>query len=615
MVDGGAVGRDVAVTGRPDSRRDSAARGQNTGMESLLTWVRRGAADARPDDALLAAFLSDHDERAFAEVVRRYGPVVWGVCRRLLPDPADAEDAFQAAFLVLVRRGYRPTAPLGPWLHRVAVLTARGVRRRNARRLARTFPFPADLPARSDPPPLELDGMLLRLPEKYRAAVVLCCLEGMTEQEAAGRLGCPVGTLSARLSRGLARLRTWAGVDPRAVLVAGTAGAVPAATVAAAVRTATAVRVASEAVGTVPAAVSSLAEGVIRMARFKVGARVAVLAAAVVSVGLVASGQPQDRPAAPPAAAKADPKAAPPVPTVPPIGERGGKDVVGPREAGEADWKEGFRAAYRLPPGKAIGFVKGDPFPAVRAAYMKVAHPTFDTGPATFLHTFSTDGRRLVGWGGDGEYGREAVRNPLTGMVEQRLRGRPLWLILQRLGMRPAPLFEGNPDVLGVELHADTVVREGATLQDLARDLPQALGEKFEVAVAATARLKERPVAVVRGKFAPPADREAMIDLATGPLNDAPPTSVHTHNTFFRDGLFDTLTAALGGPVVDETDADSWGQRLKGYRYVRRAAGDNRPGDLSADRAAVLGHVAAQTGLTVTTETRRVWVLSVTGSE
>jgi hypothetical protein len=300
---------------------------------------------------------------------------------------------------------------------------------------------------------------------------------------------------------------------------------------------------------------------------------------------------------------------------VPRIGERGGKDVIGPREAGEADWKEGFRAAYRLPPGKAIGFVTGDPFPAARKGYMAAAHPTFAPEQPAVLHTFATDGRRLVGWGSDGAYGREAVRNPVTGAVEQRLRGRPLWLILQRLGMRPVPLFEGDPDLLAVELHADAVVREGATLQDLARDLPGALGEKFEVAAAATARLKERPVAVVRGKFAPPADREAMIDLAAGPLDTAPRGSVHTHTTFFRDGLFDALTVALGGPVVDETDADSWGQRLKGYRYVRRAAGDNRPGDLASDRAAVLGHVAAQTGLTVTTETRRVWVLSVTRAE
>lgn len=590
-------------------------------MESLLTWIRYGAPDGRPDDALLAAFLANHDERAFAEVVRRHGPVVWRACRRMLPDPADAEDAFQAAFLVLVRRGYRTPVPLGPWLHNVAVLTARGVRRRNARRLARARPLPDDLPAAPTPEPVELDGLLLRLPEKYRAAVVLCCLEGLTEREAAEQVGCPVGTLSARLSRGLARLRAWTGADPRAILAAAVAGAVPAATAAAAVRTAMVVQLAVAA-GAVPDTVSSLAEGVVRMFRLKTAAQVAGLAAAAVSVGLVALAgtPPPTQPANPPVARTvgpqpAPPQPAPPQPVVVAIGEREGPDVVEPPEAGEADWKAGFRAAYQFPKGKAIGFVKGDPFPDARKAYMTAAHPTFVTDGPAYLHTFVTDGHRLVGWGSNGTYGREPVRNPRTGKIEQRLRGRPLWLVLQRLGMEPVPVFDGDPDLLGTELHADTVVREGATLEDLARDLPGVLKEKFGVAVSAVARLEERPVSVVRGKFAPAANREAMLDIAASPLRAVPPGDVHTSITFFRHELFDSLTAALGGPVLDDTDADSWGEQLKGFRYVRRAAGDSRPKDLSADRESVLKHLAAQTGLTVTTEKRKVWVLSVKKAE
>src|SRR5438874_12676105 len=104
-------------------------------MTRLAATLRRlSAADDRPDGDLLAAFLADRDEPAFAELVRRHGPLVWGACRRLLPDPADAEDAFQAAFLVLVRRANRLTgeAAVGPWLYRVAAWTARNLRRRNA---------------------------------------------------------------------------------------------------------------------------------------------------------------------------------------------------------------------------------------------------------------------------------------------------------------------------------------------------------------------------------------------------------------------------------------------------------------------------------------------------
>src|SRR5437660_829948 len=103
--------------------------------------VRRlpALAEVRTDGELLAAFLAGHDEAAFAELVRRHGPLVWAACRRLLPDLADAEDAFQASFLVLVRRARRLTGEtaLGPWLYRVAVWTARNLRRRNARAFAR----------------------------------------------------------------------------------------------------------------------------------------------------------------------------------------------------------------------------------------------------------------------------------------------------------------------------------------------------------------------------------------------------------------------------------------------------------------------------------------------
>ncbi|WP_010039367.1 RNA polymerase sigma factor [Gemmata obscuriglobus] len=277
-------------------------------MESLLTWIRHRSPDPRSDDALLGAFLSDHDERAFAEVVRRHGPVVWGACHRLLPDPADAEDAFQAAFLVLVRRGRQAPALLGPWLHRVAVLTARGVRRRNARRLARVRPLPTDLPRPPSPAPVDLDGLLLGLPEKYRVAVVLCYLEGRTEQEAAERIGCPVGTLSARLSRALARLRARTGADPRVLLVAAATGAVPAVAEAVAVRTAVS-RIAAGATGAIPNKVSSLAEGVVRMLRLKTAAWVVVAGLVVVAcVGLIvrAASPPQ----APPVARSPDSKAA-----------------------------------------------------------------------------------------------------------------------------------------------------------------------------------------------------------------------------------------------------------------------------------------------------------------
>ena len=224
-------------------------------VASLVRFVT--AAEGRTDGELLAAFRLNRDEPAFAELVRRHGPLVWGACRRILPDHADAEDAFQAAFLVLVRRakGLSQKGTVGPWLYRVAVWTARNLRRKNARRLSRQSPLADSVPVPPTVPDfkLDIDAALLALPERYRAPLVLCHLEGLTRREAAERLGCPEGTLSSLLARGLAKLRTkLAGHE--LVLVA-----VPLLLASSTVRAACAARLA------VGASVTQLMEGVLRM--------------------------------------------------------------------------------------------------------------------------------------------------------------------------------------------------------------------------------------------------------------------------------------------------------------------------------------------------------------
>ncbi len=221
-------------------------------MTPLATLFRRAVADPRADGPLLAAFADRRDEPAFAELVRRHGPLVWGACRRALPDPADAEDAFQATFLVLVRRArsLRGADTVGPWLLKVAALTARNARRKNARRLARAAPLP-DVPD-PRPAPADVDDVLLGLPDRCRAAVLLTLLEGLTHREAADRLGCAEGTVSSLVSRGLARLRARLGAE----VALGVA--VPAGLADAAARSATAVQLAS-------ASASSLAREVLRM--------------------------------------------------------------------------------------------------------------------------------------------------------------------------------------------------------------------------------------------------------------------------------------------------------------------------------------------------------------
>ena len=170
------------------------------------------------DGQLLERFTTGHREAAelaFHSLVERHGPMVLRVCRRLLDDPNDAEDAFQATFLVLLRRAgaIRDRGSVAAWLHGVA----RGSRRApgssrpaadgssaraSGRRSARN-----DDPDRLDLETL-IDEELARLPEKYRQPVVLCYLEGLTHEGAAARLGWPVGTVRGRLSRARDLLRS-----------------------------------------------------------------------------------------------------------------------------------------------------------------------------------------------------------------------------------------------------------------------------------------------------------------------------------------------------------------------------------------------------------------------
>jgi RNA polymerase sigma factor (sigma-70 family) len=250
-------------------------------MSSLYHYLRRvflaQHCSGLTDGELLEAFVARGDGACFEALVRRHGPMVLGVCRRLLRDCHDAEDAFQAVFLVLVRRAAAvPPEAVGNWLYGVAYRTALNVRRAAARRRARErsedhMPHPMTKPAEdwTELRPL-LDDALTRLPDKYRSAFVLCDLEGLTRAEAARHLGVPEGTVSGRLTtarRMLAERLTRRGLTLSAgalttVLAQGSAiAAVPASLVAATVR-AVETAAAGATAGLVSAEVASLVDGV-----------------------------------------------------------------------------------------------------------------------------------------------------------------------------------------------------------------------------------------------------------------------------------------------------------------------------------------------------------------
>src|SRR6516165_8224025 len=165
--------------------------------------------EALSDGQLLTDYLGRRDEAALAALVHRHGAMVWGVCRRVLRHYHDAEDAFQATFLVLVRKAASIAAPelLANWLYGVAYQTARKARATSATRTARerqVAEMPEPAAVEPDPwPHLQplLDQELSRLPAKYRSVVVLCDLQGKTRKEAARQLACPDGTVAGRLAR------------------------------------------------------------------------------------------------------------------------------------------------------------------------------------------------------------------------------------------------------------------------------------------------------------------------------------------------------------------------------------------------------------------------------
>jgi RNA polymerase sigma factor (sigma-70 family) len=315
-----------------------------------MRQVRAASADRQADARLLKQFVASGDEAAFAALVECYGPMVLGVCRRLLRDRHDAEDAFQATFLLLVRKAgsLRRPALLGNWLYGVAYRTALKARASRARRakegcLAEVATVVPDNLVWRDLRPI-LDDAINELPSRYRVPVVLCYLQGLTQAQAAREIGCPEGTVATRLARARQRLRRrlakhGLGVTAGAVGVGSqTSARLSALLLVSTVRIATAVRVGQtlETAG-VPARVAALTKGVskamfLAKMRFVLGT-VIVLTAIVGGTGVWTYGVLGSEPNAPEAPAVVQPPLVVPPATligvgVPPVAENHGAAAV-----------------------------------------------------------------------------------------------------------------------------------------------------------------------------------------------------------------------------------------------------------------------------------------------
>jgi RNA polymerase sigma factor (sigma-70 family) len=305
-------------------------------IKSLRTAVLRDGA-GMTDGELLEFFVRHRDDAALAALVRRHGQMVWGVCRRILSHHQDAEDAFQATFLVFVRKAaaIQQKQLVANWLHGVAQHTATkaravAVRRSGRERQVLQMPEPAvvDRERWNDLQPL-MDQELSSLPEKYRILLVLCDLEGRTRKEAAQQLGCPEGTVAGRLARArtmLARRLARRGLaisgGALATLLSASAASadVRACVVSATITAASGLAAGQAVTRLVSPSVAALTEGVLKgMLYGKLKAATVLLLSLVtctcmvLAAGQTASKQPQDNPKA----------------------ERSGAERSGPEKSGE----------------------------------------------------------------------------------------------------------------------------------------------------------------------------------------------------------------------------------------------------------------------------------------
>jgi RNA polymerase sigma factor (sigma-70 family) len=270
-------------------------------MQQVRRMVEGQRLREAPDEELLRLFQAGRDEASFRALLRRHGPMVWDVCRTVLRGEADAEDAFQATFLVLARDAgsIRQSASLGGWLYGVAYRTALKARAESDKRRK----YESRVSGRPAPPAEDLTwdeakGVLHeelnRLAERYRTPLVLCYLQGKTQDEAAARLGLSKGTLKRRLEQGRALLRARLvrrGLGPAAALIvsawpASAASAVPATLMASTIKAAS-LAAAGQMVSGVIVAKTALVEGAMQTMlppKIKIAATV-LLALATVGIG------------------------------------------------------------------------------------------------------------------------------------------------------------------------------------------------------------------------------------------------------------------------------------------------------------------------------------------
>ena len=559
---------------------------------------------AIPDSALVEQFVAGGGD-AFAELVRRHGPMVLGVCQRVTGNRHDAEDAFQVTFLVLARkaRNLAGLAGLGGWLYgvarRAALKTRAAAARRQQKELAAARPESAQPPEYSADWFKVIEEELARLPTRYRRALLLCGVCGESRRDAARQLGIPEGTLASRLATARAiladRLRRRGVAVPAGLLATTlTTFMLPASLVEATTRIAA---------GTVPADIARLTAEVTR-AMFLTKLRIGILFVPLALVlGTVAAGA-GDRSQSPAQAETKDTRRA-----------------AAAKPVEEPEWKKEFDKIYQLKDGEVLKRI-APPFPDCRDEFIKQMgwngdHPN----PPPIFMTFQVrkapnDKPRNYGMGG----GEITIGSVL--------------LMAVRIPMLEV---EGENALLGQPVGGDFVFREESSIDDRVAAFNRILHDECKLAVKLTFREVEREVVVARGtlKITPLEGQEKnhvevfgkeigkgetwgsrrdlhgfFLDLAgflgRRIVNEAKSgkDDIFTYQLSVRQDPRSRLVSELDLPVPPKVNPEP---PLKKFDPAIEAE--------DRDPKLVLANVAKQTGLTFTNEKRKVRVLFVEPAE
>jgi RNA polymerase sigma factor (sigma-70 family) len=569
-------------------------------MTAPLTRLAARLAPPNPDGELLTRFVRDRDRSAFAAIVGRHGPTVLGVCRRVLGNTADADDAFQAVFLVLVHRAdvlaRRPA--LGDWLYAAAVRVALKARTAFARRRKHERLAADRRPElTTDPPPAEswLDRELSALPDKLRAPVVLCLIQERQRAEVAAELGIPEGTLASRLDAARKRLADRLARYRVPLIVTGLAVSVPAAVADAAVN-----RAADGAGELIHQLALEVSNEMTPNSKLPVLVLAGLLA---VSVGGLLLAMPADKPAAKPTTAEPPKKA--------------------------TDWKEEFDKVYTLKEGELVKIIPRNEWPASRKEFLK-AWPYADFSPPekkvkileerySFVFEIDAKGKRVREWDHGGVWrGDEYLGVSFPG---------PFLAIRLGLFEQFEVQFERRKDSRPIDTgyldNPDFILRSDAPREKLIPALDKELKDKLNAKFQVELKDMEREVWVASGKldFKPREWRKAgevdvYSDEAAVDKEVTYPRALPKHLPGIfsdRGGLklfLRQLARSLETWVI-------WGEgdppAKPVFSWVAHWQEDKTPAErrVHRDPAKVLPNVAEQTGLTFTKEKRKVPVLVV----